>query len=171
IPSLALPPHRDLPLKGRPKPSGVVHSCRPPLAVSRTGLEREIERGAFAGPRVGPDPPAVTVDDTPDDGKAYTDSLVLFGTVEPLEHAEELVGVAHVETGAVVFHVVDVCVALLCLSPAADLDDGGVLIAREFDRVAEQIRQHLLQQRRVRHGGPELADDKIDGAAPQAGAQ
>src|SRR6266852_908482 len=141
------------------------------VSVSGTGLEREIEGGAFAGPRVGPDPAAVAVDHPLDDGKAHAGSLVLFGAVEPLEPAEELVGVAHVEAGAVVFHVVDVCGAHLRLFPAADLDDGGVLVAREFDRVSEQIREHLLQQRRVRHGGSELPDGEFDAAVAAAGAQ
>ena len=55
-----------------------------------------------------PDPPAMAQNDALRKGQANARSLVLLRAVQPLENAEELVGVGHVEARAVVAHKVDV---------------------------------------------------------------
>src|SRR5438093_1586472 len=65
-------------------------------------LEGEVEGGALIGLGVGPDASAVALDDALHDGQADSGPLVLLGPVQPLEDAEQLVGVAHVEADPVV---------------------------------------------------------------------
>ena len=51
---------------------------------------------------LGPDAPAVAVDDALHDGQPHTGALVLLGAVQPLEDAEELVRVRHIKAHAIV---------------------------------------------------------------------
>src|SRR5687767_15743331 len=95
-------------------------------------LEREVKRGASVDGRVGPDAPAVAVDDALYDGQAHAGALIVLGAVQPLEDAEEFIGVLHVKTGAVVFHEID---ALPVILPAADLDVRHGPLAAVFERV------------------------------------
>ena len=65
-------------------------------------LRCEVERRAPIDRRFRPDPPAVTLNDALDDRQADAGALEILRAMQPLEHAEQLVGVAHVETGAIV---------------------------------------------------------------------
>src|SRR5690349_16335881 len=62
----------------------------------------EVEGGADPGFGVGPHATAVAQDDAVGEGQPDAGALVVLGPVQPLEHAEELVRVAHVEAGPVV---------------------------------------------------------------------
>src|SRR5712664_3783132 len=68
-------------------------------------FEREVERCALARLGIGPDPAAVPVDDALDRRQPDPGALILVARVQALESAEELVGVRHVEAGAVVAHI------------------------------------------------------------------
>src|SRR5258706_8604842 len=65
---------------------------------------REPEGRALARRRMRPGTPAVTLHHAPYDGKADAVALEFGLAVQPFEGAEQLVGVAHVEAGAVVAH-------------------------------------------------------------------
>src|SRR5437588_12673857 len=93
-----------------------------------------------------------------DDGEADTGSLVLLAPVQPLEDAEELVRVPHVEPGAVVSDEEN---GSLGGFPSSDLDSPGRLVLRVLERVAEQVDEHLLQQVRIGIAIRELADDQL----------
>src|SRR6267143_1088775 len=69
------------------------------------GFEREVERGALAGLGIGPDAAAVPVDDALDRRQPDPRALILVARVQALKSAEQLVGVRHVEAGAVVAHI------------------------------------------------------------------
>src|SRR5919201_3572561 len=81
--------------------------------MGRLSCQRKKNRGAAVGLCLGPDPPAVAVDDALHDRKAHSSAGIVLGPVQPLEHPKEFVGVAHVEAGAVVAHQVDRPPALL----------------------------------------------------------
>src|SRR5687768_15626553 len=66
------------------------------------GWQREVERRALAHFALGPHPTTVTVDDPLHCGEPDTGPLELRPVVQPLERAEELLCVAHVESDAVV---------------------------------------------------------------------
>jgi hypothetical protein len=52
--------------------------------------------------RLGPHAPTVTLDDALDDGQTHAGALEILQAVQPLEHAEQLIGIFHVEAGAIV---------------------------------------------------------------------
>src|SRR5919206_1152010 len=81
--------------------------------MGRLSFQRKEKRGAAVGLRLGPDAPAMVVDDALHDREAHSRAGIVLGPVQPLEHPKELVGVAHVEAGAVVAHKVDGFAALL----------------------------------------------------------
>src|SRR5207244_2614169 len=70
--------------------------------------QREIEARALLRLRFGPYPAAVAHDHALHDREADAGPGELVLAVQPLEHAEELRRVAHVEAHAVVAHPVDV---------------------------------------------------------------
>src|SRR5438874_12336468 len=49
-----------------------------------------------------PHTPAVPMHDPVDNGQPHAGAVVVLGAMQPLKHAEQLVGVAHVEAGPVV---------------------------------------------------------------------
>src|ERR1700745_4329236 len=57
----------------------------------------EIERRALADLGAGPDACAVALHNARGDGEADPHTLVLIGTVKPLECSEHLVGLLHIE--------------------------------------------------------------------------
>ena len=66
-------------------------------------------------------------DDAVHDREPHAGPGRILRPVKALEDAEELVGVAHVESGAVVLHLVD---GLAALDPAADPDQRLGLVWR-----------------------------------------
>src|SRR3990172_3263154 len=116
------------------------------LSIWSSFRQRKIERGSFAHFALGPDPPAVPGHHAPHDGKADAGSRKLLRRMQPLEHAEKLVVVLHIESGAVVLDAVH---ALRAVLMAAHLDQRLLALAAELDRVRQQIDPHLLDRRRV----------------------
>ena len=62
----------------------------------------EIKRRPFIEFGLRPDPSAVPLDDALDQGQAHAGSFKLIIAVQPLEDAEEFVGVFRVEADAIV---------------------------------------------------------------------
>src|SRR5262245_41774138 len=65
-------------------------------------LQCEEETGALPDGALGPNPAAVTVDDPLDGREADTCAVVVLSVMKSLEHAKQLIHVAHVEAGSVV---------------------------------------------------------------------
>jgi hypothetical protein len=70
-----------------------------------TGIESEIERGAFAYLALGPGAAPVTFHDLPDAGEANTRAGELTGRIQPLERLEQCAHVSDVKADPVVAHV------------------------------------------------------------------
>ena len=68
----------------------------------RCGLQREVKARAAAGFGFGPDVAAMAAHDALHRRQADAGAREVVGAVQALEHAEQAVGVAHVEAGAVV---------------------------------------------------------------------
>jgi hypothetical protein len=64
----------------------------------------EIEDRSFVHFAFGSDAPAVADDDSLDVRQSDAGPFELFGLVQPLKHSEELAGILHVETRAIVSH-------------------------------------------------------------------
>src|ERR1700694_140543 len=105
-----------------------------------------MEAGAFARPSFGPDAAAVPGHNPLHDREAHAGSGKLLGPMQPLEHAEQLVDITHVETRAVVTHPVHV---LRQTYAPADLDAGIGALAAVLERVAHEVDPDLPQQRAV----------------------
>src|SRR6059058_1370733 len=76
----------------------------------------EVEGRPLVHSPFGPDSSAVAVDDTLHGGEADARAFELFTAVETLERAEQLAGVRHVESRAVVADEID-CLATLLFLP------------------------------------------------------
>src|SRR3970282_1860524 len=83
------------------------------LSILASFRQRKMESRARVHRALGPDPPAVPGEDARHDGQTHAGALELVRAVQPLEHAEQLVVVAHVEPGAVVLHAIDALSAVL----------------------------------------------------------
>ncbi len=79
-------------------------------------------------------------------GEADAGALVLVRRMQALEGAEQLVGIAHVEAGAVVAHEEG---RLLPVAQQADLDARLLGLGAELPRIADQVLQRRAQQARV----------------------
>src|SRR5437899_9609478 len=66
------------------------------------GWNREIKGRAAVHHAFSPDPAAVAMDDASHIRQADAGALELAGRVQPLEHTEQFVGIAHVKPDAVV---------------------------------------------------------------------
>src|SRR5205807_236876 len=62
------------------------------------------ERGASFDFRLRPDLPSVFVNNALHRGQAYAGAFEIFAAMQALEHAEELIGMLHVEADAVIAH-------------------------------------------------------------------
>src|SRR5919202_2155045 len=126
--------------------------------MGRLSLQRKVKRGAAVGLRIGPDTPAMAVDDALRDREAHSSACIVLGTMQPLEHPKEFVGVAHVEADAVVAHKVDRLPALLA-PPHSDA--GHVPVGGKFEGVGQQVDEDLLQQGGVGLAGREIVKDDV----------
>src|SRR5258706_1435833 len=126
--------------------------------------EGEREGRALLDGALGPDPSSVALDDTRDRREADPRSLELVGAVQPLEGAEELVRVRHLEAGAVVPHeeVGRVPVG------AAELDPRRAVLARELPGIPEQVLEDHAQEARVSGRPQSLRDHDLHVAAAAA---
>src|ERR1043165_2680838 len=104
----------------------------------------EVEGRARADLALGPDAPAVAADDALDGRQAHARPPELARAVETLERAEQLCGLGHRETRAVVAGEVE---ALAAAAPPVPGGDHGLLALRgELPGVAEQVVEHDPQQ-------------------------
>ena len=108
---------------------------------------REVEARALIGCRGRPHAAPVAGYDAFDDRKSDPGALVVLCAVQPLEDAEQLVGILHVETNAVVPH--KICFRRPIDALAAHVDGRMLAAAREFQRVAQEIHVDLLEQHRI----------------------
>src|SRR5881394_4631177 len=97
--------------------------------------ESEEERGAAVHFAVRPDAAAVPLDDALRQGQPHAGALEFVRPMEPLKHAEQLVGIAHVEPDAVIAHEVD---DRLSLASRSDLDLRMGPAATELEGIADQ---------------------------------
>src|SRR5205814_2803538 len=82
---------------GCPRPAG----SRSPRSLGLL-IEGEGDRGPSTDRSLGPDSPSVPLDDALHGGETDASPLELSACVQPLEYAEELVGVGHIEARTVV---------------------------------------------------------------------
>src|SRR5262245_7803646 len=68
--------------------------------------KREIKRRAFIRLGIRPDTPAMLADDALNGCQPHSGAGKLFGVMQPLERAEQLAGIDHVESGAIIPNVV-----------------------------------------------------------------
>src|SRR5437899_1142691 len=85
------------------------------------------------------------VDDALNDGEPNARTFEVLGAVEPLENAEELVGVLHLEACSIVADEEDGFVGRRVQS-TADLDLRGVTPSGVLDGVPDQVREDLFEQ-------------------------
>ena len=85
---------------------------------------------------------AVTLDDIADDGQSHARALEALSALHALKDAKQPVGVSHIEPDTIVANVVD---ALAPSELAVDLHAGMLTVAREFERVRDQVGKHLPQ--------------------------
>src|SRR5580658_9968104 len=123
--------------------------------VGRGSRQREIHGRALALAAVGPHLAAMTGHDPVHDGQPDAGTFELIRGMQPLEDAEELLRIAHIEARAVVAHVVH---RLISLTERPDLDSGRIPAAAEFKRIGEEIDQYLLEERRIAPAVGELPD-------------
>src|SRR5512144_225750 len=115
-------------------------------ALRRT-LQDHVKRGATIDLAFRPHTPAVSMDDALHGRETDAGTLELLLSVQPLEYAEQLVRIAAVEAGAVVFHVDDHLVVHPGLR--AHFDHRFFPLRAELDRVREQVHEDDPQQGRV----------------------
>src|SRR2546422_1927634 len=104
------------------------------------------KRRALIDGRLGPDAPTVAMDDALHNRQAHARPFILFGAVQALEHAEELANVLHMKAHTIVLDEID---ALAPYLAAADFDHRDLPLARELERVGEQVDKDLLEQSRI----------------------
>ncbi len=98
------------------------------------------------------------------DRQADAGPLVVFDPMQTLKDPEELVGVAHVETDPVVFDEIDLFGRPLA-DPAADLDHGRLAFRAIFERIGDQVRPYLFEQRRIGVTCGQVAHSDFDPAS------
>src|SRR5262249_38712501 len=98
------------------------------LSGIRATSEREVERRAVVHLGLGPHPATVSVHDALHDGQPDAGPLVVLGTMQALEDAEQLVRVPDVESYPVVLHEVHAFAVLLART---DVDRRQLARARE----------------------------------------
>src|SRR5258708_5068067 len=107
----------------------------------------------------------MAVDDTLNGGQSYSGALKLFGQMQALKDAEQLVHVLHVKAGAVVPH--EHLDFFFIAVDTANLDFGRPSHACEFDRVGNEVDDDQPQ-----HGTVSVADRKradLPGDVPALG--
>src|SRR5688572_13996128 len=97
--------------------------------------QRKIKRRAAVQDAFRPDSPAVPGDDALHPRQANAGAFELLRAMQPLKHAEEFVGVLHVESDAVVTHETDYRPSRFDKTP--DLDLRLRARPRVFQRVRE----------------------------------
>ena len=101
----------------------------------------------------------MAVDNTLHGGQPHSSTLKLVCAVQPLEHAKKFVFVPHIKAYTVVFDEID---ALAVFLFAADLDDRRLALARELERIGEQVGEDDLEQGWVGLANRQIADRYFD---------
>src|SRR5687768_17607976 len=96
-----------------------------------------------------------------DDRQSYSSPLIIFRAMKPLEDAECLVDIFHIETNAIVLNIVCADTARL-VGVVPDVNDGVWPCPRKFQRVVQQIHEDLLDQTWVDWGRRQCADGDVD---------
>src|SRR5260370_29729179 len=110
----------------------------------------EGERRPLVGAALGPDPPAVSVDDALDEGQTDPRPFELVVPVQSLKDPEQLACITHVEARAVIPNVER---GFAAFAPRPDLDARFRATARELEGVADEVGQDLAQQGEVAPDG------------------
>src|SRR5450432_982181 len=131
-------------------------------------LQGEIKSRAFANLRFRPDAASVLMNHTLNGCQANAYPLKILAPVEPLENAEQLVDVPHIEADPVVAHVNH---GRFIAGDLADLNDGGLTVDGELDRIGQQIHHNMLEEGRVAVQHRQFADAQIDVAFLQNGLE
>ena len=105
-------------------------------------MEREVERRALADGTFGPDAAAVAMDDPLHRRQADPGALELGLVVQPLERSEQLVGVRHVESRAVVADEVGAR-PVRSVRPTSTVASGS---SSELPGVSQQVFERETQQ-------------------------
>src|SRR5690242_9403345 len=124
--------------------------------------QREEEYRPVADLGLGPDAPAVTVDDALDRRQTDAGPRIVARRVQALERPEELVRISHVEARAVVAYEESRPSLVL---QGADLDPRLFLLGGEFPGVSEEVLQDDAQQMRVGVRAHPLPDRNLHRAA------
>src|SRR6202521_5143870 len=128
--------------------------------LPRLGWEREIEGGAFADGALGPDAAAVAVDDPLRGGQPDSCPRELTDRMQTLERGEQLAGMRHVETDAVVAHE-ERPADHGGGNPHFDAREGR--LAAEFPGVPKQVLQQRANELRVDVRLKTVGDDELHG--------
>src|SRR5471030_895577 len=131
-------------------------------------FQGEIKRRAFANLRFRPHAASVLVNHPLNGCEAYADALKILAPVKPLENAEQLVDVPHIEADPVVAHVNH---GRFIAGDLADLNDGGLTVDGELDRIGQQIHHNMLEEGRVAVQHRQFADAQIDMPFLQSGLE
>src|SRR4051812_41841782 len=105
--------------------------------------ERKVKDRALVERALGPDLSTVAVDDPLNDGEPHPSAWKLARGVQPLENAEEPVGILRVEPRTVVADVIDGFVALA--ERAAKLDTSLDAFRGVLPGIGEEILQRNAQ--------------------------
>src|SRR5438105_5045055 len=105
------------------------------MISSRLQSHRKIKCCSLIDRGLGPDAPAVAVENTLDDRQSHSSPLVILGAVKSLEHTKEFMDILHIKADAIVFDEIG---AVAVQGVAADLNAGYLPLARKFERVREE---------------------------------
>ncbi len=111
---------------------------------ARSFRQGEKKRGSFIHLGFGPDAPAMTLDDSLNDGEADPSAFKFLLVVQSLKDAEKSIRISHFKPRSVVPNKVNSFPFLLT---AAYFDKSAGLVAREFVSIREQIDKNLFEQR------------------------
>src|SRR5262245_28226360 len=100
-------------------------------------LKCEIEGRALPDLRLGPDPSAVTIDNSLYDRQPDAGPFIFLGPVQSLEDAEQFMNILHVKTGAVILDEIDRPVQFPASVLKADLDRRDRAVARELEGIGQ----------------------------------
>src|SRR5487761_1414661 len=88
----------------------------------------------------------MAANDSLDNRQSYAGTLELVGRMQTLKHAKKPVGIAHVESDTIVLDIVLQPASHFAAKLVADLNESGLPAARKFQRIAQDIREHLPKQ-------------------------
>jgi len=106
----------------------------------------EIKRTALAWARLHPDAPAVLLNNLFADGEANARTGILAAGMQTLKDLKKPPGLGRVDADAVIAHGKPPVMILLL---GRDVNTRRLLWSAEFQRIADEVLQHLLEPRGV----------------------